>query len=105
MSVAPYPDAIIVEVDSEVRSIVPEFLENRKKDCRMIGSLLDADYFGEIRTMGHRMKGAGGSFGFDGISEIGKAIEEAALATDKETIINAVLRLSDYLERVTVVYV
>lgn len=100
-----YPDTITVEVDSDVQSIVPEFLQNRKNDCRLIGSLLERDGFGEIRTLGHRMKGAGGSYGFDDISEIGEVIELAALAADKETISSAVLRLSEYLERVAVVYV
>ena len=105
MNTTPYPDTIIVEVNSEVQSIVPEFLENRKKDCLLINSLLDGNSFSEIRTLGHRMKGAGGSFGFDDISEIGEVIEKAALAADKETISSSVLQLSDYLERVVVVYV
>jgi len=98
-------DAITIEVDSEVRSIVPEFLENRKKDCLLINSLLEGNSFSEIRSLGHRMKGAGGSFGFDDISEIGEAIEKAALAADKESISSSVLQLSIYLERVVVVYV
>ncbi len=98
-------ESIIVEVDSEVQSIVPEFLENRKRDCLLIVSLLEADSFGEVRILGHRMKGAGGSYGFDTISEIGEVIEEAALAADKETIRSEIVRLSDYLERVVVVYI
>ena len=105
MSTTVYPDTITVEVDIDVQSIVPEFLENRRKDCRLIGNLLEKDSFSEIRTLGHRMKGAGGSYGFDDISEIGEVIEEAALAADKKAISCAVLRLSEYLERVAVVYV
>ncbi|MFZ2949769.1 MAG: Hpt domain-containing protein [Desulfuromonadaceae bacterium] len=105
MNSAPYPDTVIVEVDNEVQSIVPEFLENRKKDCLLIGSLLEKDSFSEIRTLGHRMKGAGGSYGFDDISVIGEVIENAALAGDKATISSAVVRLSHYLERIVVVYV
>lgn len=105
MSATEYPETITVEVDSEVRSIVPEFLENRKKDCRLIGSLLERECFGDIRSLGHRMKGAGGSYGFDDISEIGEAIENAALTADKKKISCAVRQLSEYLERVSVVYV
>ena len=105
MNVTPYPDIITVEVDSEVQSIVPEFLENRKKDCLLISRLLEMDSFGEIRSLGHRMKGAGGSYGFDEISRIGEVIEEAALSADNKTICSAVLQLSNYLERVVVVYV
>lgn len=105
MIAIPYPDTITVEVDCEVESIVPEFLENRKKDCLLINSLLEVNSFSEIRALGHRMKGAGGSFGFDDISEIGEVIEEAAMAGDKKTISSSVLQLSDYLARVVVVYV
>jgi len=105
MTVSPDLDTITIEVDSEVQSIVPEFLENRKKDCLRISSLLEMDSYNEIRTLGHRMKGAGGSYGFDDISEIGEAIEEGALAADSESISNAVLQLSNYLDRVAVVYV
>ncbi|OGU18352.1 MAG: hypothetical protein A2076_05325 [Geobacteraceae bacterium GWC2_53_11] len=105
MNATPYPDIIAVEIDSEVESIVPEFLENRKKDCATISNLLERDAFSEVRILGHRMKGAGGSYGFDDISEIGEIIEEAAMGGDKQTIASAVLRLSDYLERVVVEYV
>ena len=105
MSVTPDLETIAVEIDVEVQSLVPEFLENREKDGLLIARLLEGEDFSEIRTLGHRMKGAGGSFGFDEISEIGEVIEKAALAADKETISNQILRLSDYLKRVVVVYV
>ena len=105
MNITPYPDTITVEVESEVQPIVPEFLENRQKDCLLIGRLLEVNSFGDIRTLGHRMKGAGGSYGFDEISILGEVIENAALAGDKTTIGSAVVRLSHYLERVVVVYV
>lgn len=98
-------NSLTVEIDSEVQSIVPEFLENRKKDCLLISSLLEIDSFSEIRILAHRMKGSGGSYGFDDISEIGEVMEEAALNEDNEAIRNQVLQLSRYLERVTVVYV
>lgn len=96
---------ITVEIDCEVASIVPEFLDNRRRDCRYIANLLDANDFGEIRTLGHRMKGAGGSYGFDDISDIGEAIEKAALVGDKAVISRQILLLADYLERVEVVYI
>ena len=96
---------LTVEIDSEVQSIVPEFLENRKKDCLLISSLLEIDSFSEIRTLAHRMKGSGGSYGFDDISEIGEIMEEAALNEDRETVSIQILLLTRYLERVKVVYV
>lgn len=105
MSTTEYPEPIAVEIDSEVQSIVPAFLDNRRKDCLTICCLLESEAFSEISTLGHRMKGSGGSYGFDDVSRIGEVIEKAALAADKEAIGNAILQLSSYLERVTVVYV
>lgn len=105
MNTTPFKDTITVEVDAEVQSIVPEFLENRKKDCFLINNLLEMGSFSEIRTLAHRMKGAGGSYGFDDISAIGEIMEEAALSGDKIVISNELQRLMDFLERVVVVYV
>ncbi len=98
-------DKFTVEIDDVLRPIVPEFLSNRRGDCELIRQFLGEGNFSEIRRLGHRMKGTGGSYGFDAISEIGEIIEEASLATDQETIRNEVQRLSDYLDRVSVVYV
>ena len=94
-----------VEIDDVLSPIVPEFLSNRRGDCALIRQLVGEGNFSEIRRLGHRMKGTGGSYGFDDISEIGEAVEEASLAADQETILNQVQRLSDYLDRVSVVYV
>ncbi len=98
-------DTVKVEIDDELRSIVPEFLEKRRSDCALILQHLQAGEFTEIRTLGHRMKGAGGSYGFDEISELGEIIENASLVADIEPIRTAVQRLESYLDRVEVVYV
>ena len=94
-----------IEIDAELQPITPEFLEKRRSDCTLILQYLDQNAFGELRTLGHRMKGAGGSYGFDEISEIGETIENASLAADSATIIACAERLADYLDRVNVVYV
>jgi HPt (histidine-containing phosphotransfer) domain-containing protein len=98
-------DKLTVEIEEILGPIVPEFLSNRRIDCTLIRRLVGEGNFGEIRRLGHRMKGTGGSYGFDAISEIGEIIEKAALAADQDTIHNEVQRLSDYLDRVLVVYV
>lgn len=98
-------DKFTVEIDDVLSPIIPEFLNNRRGDCTLIRQFVGEGNYSEIRHLGYRMKGAGGSYGFDEISEIGEAVEEASLAADQETILNQVQRLSDYLDRVSVVYV
>ncbi|MFH1026572.1 MAG: Hpt domain-containing protein [Pseudomonadota bacterium] len=98
-------DKFTVEIDDVLRPIVPDFLGSRSNDCILIQQLLGEGDYDQIRLLAHRMKGTGGSYGFDAISEIGEIIETASLAADRETIRTQIQRLEDYLERVSVVYV
>jgi hypothetical protein len=50
------------------------------------------------------LMGDGGSYGFDTISEIGAALEQAATNKDSEKVRRSARELSDYVERVEVVY-
>ena len=55
--------------------------------------------------IGHSMRGSGGGYGFDLISEIGAAIEKSANANQKESVLSNLVKLIDYLERVECKYV
>ena len=94
---------ISVTLDPDLADLVPGFLNNRRRDVEKLRALLGAGGFGDIRLVGHSMKGAGGGYGFDPITEIGAAIEKAALARDADTIREGIERLADYLARVDVV--
>ncbi|MBI5484093.1 MAG: Hpt domain-containing protein [Deltaproteobacteria bacterium] len=98
-------DNFTIEIDDVLRPIVPDFIKSRNDDCMLIRQLLNEENYAEIRLLGHRMKGTGGSYGFDAISEIGEMIETAALAADRETIRGQLQLLEDYLKQVSVVYV
>ncbi len=96
-------DRIKVRVDPDLEDLVPGFLENRRKDVGRLTEFLQVPDFTEIRMIGHSMKGAGGGYGFDEITEIGSAIEEAALQEDSEAVQSGIEQLDDYLSRVDVV--
>jgi hypothetical protein len=55
-----------------------------------------------VRVTGHSMKGTGGGYGFDGLSEIGASIESAAKSGDLDAARSGLERLVDYLERVEI---
>ncbi len=96
-------EPIRIRVDPELASLIPGFLENRRKD---VSSLLEAVKRGDFETariLGHSMKGSGGGYGFDGITDIGGEIEEAAKHSDPVAIHTHVEALSLYLARVEVV--
>lgn len=96
---------LTVTIDSDLEPIVPDFLALRHKDCGRIDDLLARGDLDEIYTIGHRMKGAGGSYGFDAISELGERIENGARGGEAPAITAAVRELRSYLARVRVVYV
>jgi PAS domain S-box-containing protein len=79
---------------------IPAFLRNRRKDVTtMMDALARAD-FETVERLGHAMKGAGISFGFQVITDIGGAIERAARSTDADSSRRWVRELSAYLDRV-----
>ena len=97
-------DRISVVIDPDIADLVPGFLDNRRRDVERLRALLASGALADVRLIGHSMKGAGGGYGFDEITEIGAAIERAALAAETATIEAGIERLADYLARVDVVY-
>ncbi|MEK9141153.1 MAG: Hpt domain-containing protein [Nitrospirota bacterium] len=97
-------DQLTVEISRDLEDIVPIFLENRKRDIQILRNALTTQDFRTVQTLGHRMKGDGGGFGFDRITEIGAAMERAAKLEDRSTIEQHIAQLEDFLKRVAVVY-
>ena len=64
---------------------------------------LDRGDFATVESLGHGMKGAGGSWGFQAITDIGAALEQAAMSADNDASRKRVGELSGYLDRVEVV--
>ncbi|MGH8581131.1 MAG: Hpt domain-containing protein [Gammaproteobacteria bacterium] len=97
-------ETIVVSGDPDLATLIPCFLDNRRKDvCAMKEAMAHADYE-LIRILGHSIKGSGGGYGFDAITELGAQIESAATAGDRLQIMRALELLKEYLERVHVVY-
>jgi HPt (histidine-containing phosphotransfer) domain-containing protein len=95
-------EKIIVKVDPEIADLIPGFLKNREKDIEQMESYLEAKNFEEIERLGHSMKGSGAGYGFDGVSEIGKAIEVAGKEKNIEGIKKGIEDLRSYLRRVEI---
>lgn len=93
-----------VEISRELEDIVPIFLDNRERDVRTLRNALPTRDFKTVQTLGHRMKGDGGGYGFDRITDIGAAIERAAKLEDRSAIEQHIVQLEDFLKRVVIVY-
>jgi HPt (histidine-containing phosphotransfer) domain-containing protein len=96
------PEAIAVRADEEIRHLVPAFLARRASDVAALRAALAGLDFNTIRLLGHTIKETGRGYGFDGITEIGSAIERAAHHEDGEAADTRITHLAEYLHRVHV---
>ena len=97
-------EKIIVQVDPDLEDLIPGFLENRSADVEKLRGELSNNDFNNITSIGHSIKGVGGGYGFDLMSELGASIEQAGKENNAEAIEEYVNQLDDYLKRVEVEY-
>ena len=95
---------IIIQVDSDLEDLIPGFLENRHRDITTIFDALGRKDYDFIAKAGHTMKGVGGGYGFDAITDIGGSIEQAGKQKDPVKIKHCLKELSDYLQRIEIVF-
>jgi HPt (histidine-containing phosphotransfer) domain-containing protein len=93
---------ITVIVDRDLEDLIPGFISNRRRDTERIEAALEQGDFDAIRIVGHSMKGSGGGYGFDAITDLGARIEKAALDLDSGAIAAVNRELRDYLQLVNV---
>ena len=103
-----HPDAdcgakIRIHVDPDLADLIPGFLDNRRKDIVAMQEALTHGDFDTVRLLGHSMKGAGGGYGFDAITDIGAALEQAARGRNPDGVRKGLSDLASYLARVEVV--
>ncbi|MBA2251254.1 MAG: Hpt domain-containing protein [Nitrospirales bacterium] len=98
------PGPLRISIDPDLRDLIPGFLQNRRLDIQALQEAVVVGNFDTIRTVGHRMRGDGGGYGFHMISEIGHALETAALQKNSQEITVRVQELTTYLGRIEVVY-
>ncbi|MDX2470436.1 MAG: Hpt domain-containing protein [SAR324 cluster bacterium] len=98
-------DKIIVEVDEDLESLMDSYLAKRLEDIQTITDLSAEEEFSKIQALAHKMKGSGGGYGLDFISEVGLNLEVYAKSSQPEPIFEWLAKLKDFLERLEVHYV
>ena len=94
-----------VKVDEDLKDLILGFLENRRKDAAALREALAREHFDSAREIGHGLKGAGGGYGFDHISELGREIEIAGRDKKAGELGRLIDELAVYLDKVKVVFV
>jgi len=94
-----------VFVDRDLEELIPEYVGSIRANIDKIYILLEENNMDQIRSIGHNMKGSGGGYGFDKISEIGLVIENGSKTGDIPAIKTALELLRHYLDNVFVEFV
>ena len=99
------PSEFTVEVQQELRALLPGFLARRQRDVAQLETLLAELDFGGIRLVGHNMKGVGGGYGFLQVSALGARLEDAAQHGDAAAAAACIADYQRFLSGVNVVFV
>ena len=98
------PDRVIVEVDEDLSDLIPGFLTNKRADIDTIFEAVARRDYAEIARIAHRIKGEGGSYGFDAMTETGRSLEHAAALRVDSAVTTLARQLLSYLDRVEIVF-
>jgi HPt (histidine-containing phosphotransfer) domain-containing protein len=90
----------VVKADPLLQPLIPDYLRNRRNDLQKIADALTKRDLAALRKLGHDMAGSGGAYGIPPISDIGRTIENAALASDTAAIAVALEDLRVFLDMV-----
>jgi len=96
--------AIVVRIDEGLQELIPGYLLHRQNDVQIMQEKLACGDYEAIRLLGHSIKGSGGGYGFDRITDIGRLIEDSAKEKNSTAISSGIGQLADYLRHVEVVY-
>ena len=97
-------EKIRVKIDPELEELIPSYLQNLQENSASIKAGAREKDMELCRSLGHNMKGSGGSYGFDFISGIGKRIEDAARSQEIKKIEGSLMELEDYISRLDISY-
>jgi PAS domain S-box-containing protein len=87
--------------DARVRPLIPGYVRSRRRDLAAIRAALEHSDFENIRSLGHKMRGTGTSYGLERITKIGGALDESAQAGDAEAVRRQAEELERYLNEVS----
>lgn len=94
----------VVHVPEDLADLVPRFLERVKGDLQRARESLKSGDLAVIETVGHKMAGAGGSYGFHRLTDLGRRLEAEARARMPEHITPILDDIEGHLSRVKVLF-
>jgi CheY-like chemotaxis protein len=96
-------EPILLRAKSRFADRIPAYLQNCRQNVVVMLDALDRVDFETVTSLGHQMRGSGGAFGFQAITDIGAALQQAGESADNDVSRKWVRELSNYLDGVETV--
>jgi hypothetical protein len=93
---------IRLKVEPVLKELVPDFLENRRRDLERMRQALRAGDLSAIRDVGQNIRCFSRVYGFDELTALGEEIRCAADECSTLRIVHLQGQLADYLSRLEV---
>ena len=93
-------DAAVARMNDKIADRIPAYLQNCRHNADLMLEALDRVDFETVTFLGHQLSGSGGMFGFQDITDIGAAVEQAARSADSDASRKCVNKLVSCLDRV-----
>jgi PAS domain S-box-containing protein len=92
-----------IRANPKFADLIPGFLKNRRQDVSALLEALERRDFESVERLGHDMKGVGASYGFQAVTDIGAALEQAGATADLDAVRLWLDDLADFLDGVEIV--
>ena len=100
----PWPVCPVIRADPYMAQHIPRFLENRRAEMVTVREAARIGDLAVVKAFGHKLKGSGGTFGFDELSVLGERLEQAAHESNRIELLRIVDEIVWYVDHVQVVY-
>ncbi|MBA3464331.1 MAG: diguanylate cyclase [Deltaproteobacteria bacterium] len=100
----PWPVCPVIRADPYMAHHIPRYLENRRTELLPVREAARVGDLAAVKAFGHKLKGSGGTFGFDDLSVLGDRLEQSAKDVNRTELLRVVDEIAWYLEHVQVVY-
>lgn len=92
-------------VASDLVDLIPRYLTSRREDVARLREALDAQDFQSLAYLAHVVQGNGAAFGFDGLRDLGTALERASVRESALGVERVLDDISSYLDKVQIEFV
>ena len=96
------PDAKASPAAQKMAKRIPAYLENCRRNVILMREALDEGDFEAVTILGHNLRGSGGGFGFQAITDLGAGIEQASEESGLDRVHELLSELSSYLDSVEI---